>query len=461
MLKFADEIVFKHRGKHLDDLEQSILRGVWQGQKYGKIAEELHCTEGHVRDVACQLWKLLSDVLGEELNKANFRSTVERWQFSNVSSAIGKAFLGINNINFCRDTLQSKEVEQDRSHQVKNPVSSRNRVSVDEAPEIASFYGRTEELNILEKWILEERCRIVALLGISGIGKTALAVQLVKQIQDKFEYVIWRSLRFSPSLPAIQRNLIQFLSDREEIEIPVSIEEQRSQLLNYLRNHRCLIVLDDVQIIFSSGQLVGNYRPEYEDYGTLFKLIKEFPHQSCLLLNSWEPSIEIAALKDENPYIRSLQLDGLGLAAREILREKGLSEEDKWEEIIKTYQGNPLWLKILANIIQELFSGRVSDFVKYDNLVLNEDLKAILHQHFNRLSELEKKVIFRLASENEPVSMFQLLENQPLSPSELFNAMQSLGRRSLIEKKEQENQTLFTVQPVVRNYVKIILSTHQ
>jgi len=381
---------------------------------------------------------------------------VERWQFSNVSSAIGKAFLGINNINFCRDTLQSKEVEQDRSHDV------RNRVSVDNAPDVSSFYGRAEELNILEKWIVEERCRLVAIVGISGIGKTALAVKLLERIQDKFEYVIWQSLRYSPPLEAILRNLIQFLSDRSETDLPVSIADRLSLLMEYLRKSRCLIILDDVQMVLSSGQLAGNYKSGYEDYGELFRTVAEFSHNSCLVMNSWEPPKEIVPLKGDTAPIRSLQLNGLGVAAVEILREQGLVEEDKWEYLINTYAGNPLWLKIVATMIQELFGGRVSEFLKYDTLVLGNDLTAILHRLFNRLSDLEKKVMYRVASEESPVSISQLLEDIKLSPSELFNGIQSLGRRSLIEKatptliekKEQSNETLFAVQPVVRQYVK-------
>ncbi|WP_207714161.1 hypothetical protein [Scytonema sp. UIC 10036] len=33
------------------------------------------------------------------------------------------------------------------------------------------FYGRSAELVQLRKWVLEQQCRLVALLGIGGIGK--------------------------------------------------------------------------------------------------------------------------------------------------------------------------------------------------------------------------------------------------------------------------------------------------
>ncbi|XHL98738.1 MAG: hypothetical protein P7H58_12710 [Microcoleus anatoxicus] len=69
------------------------------------------------------------------------------------------------------------------------------------------------------------------------------------------------------------------------------------------------------------------------------------------------------------------------------------------------------------------------------------------------MSELEKKLISQLSREVNPVSIEQLLQDAELSPSELFNGLQSLGRRSLVETEEQENQTLFNICPVVRQYV--------
>ncbi|HBE51558.1 MAG TPA: ATPase, partial [Cyanobacteria bacterium UBA11369] len=109
----------------------------------------------------------------------------------------------------------------------------------------------------LENWILQDRCRIIALLGINGIGKTTLSLRLIEQIKTHFDYVIYRSLRFSPTLNATLTNLLQIFSP--EADIPDSIETQLSQLIDYLRKYRCLIVLDDVQMLFSEGQLAGQY----------------------------------------------------------------------------------------------------------------------------------------------------------------------------------------------------------
>ncbi|TAD85775.1 MAG: ATPase, partial [Oscillatoriales cyanobacterium] len=80
----ADEMVFAKTGQHLDNLQEAILRGTIQGEKYSKIAEDIHCNENYVRQIGSQLWQLLSEEFGEKVSKSNFRSTMERLQNSNV-----------------------------------------------------------------------------------------------------------------------------------------------------------------------------------------------------------------------------------------------------------------------------------------------------------------------------------------------------------------------------------------
>jgi hypothetical protein len=455
VLKLADDLLFAKTGNHLDDLQEAILSGTVRGQRYSQIAEDFHCTEGHVRNVASQLWKMISDVVGEEVSKSNFRATLERWQISIVSSKFATDFVGINNVNVCGDTLQFLEVPETRSHseQTPNQTNAKPKVCQDlaDAPAVLPFYGRTGELATLEKWIVQQRCRLVALLGISGIGKTALAVQLVDQIKDEFEFVLWKSLRFSPPLETIQTHLIQFLSNRQEIALPALPEARLSRLMEYLRKYSCLVIFDDAHAVFRSGELAGHYQTGCEDYSTLFRIAGELSHKSCFVLLSWEPPREIVAQQSENGPVRSFQLKGLEAApARQLLRNQGLLEEEHWQQLIDRYRGNPLWLKLVAGMIQDLFAGSVAEFLKYDTLYLGEELKDSLAEQLNRLSDVEKQVMSALAQEAEPVSMSKLLEGVKVPPSEVFSAMQSLGRRSLIEK----SQALFNLQPVVRQYVR-------
>jgi len=484
VLQCADNLVFAKTEKHLDHLQEAILRGTWQRQKYPEIAKACHRSEAHVKKVAAKLWKLLSQTLGEDINQSNFRPTVERWQFSNFSITgngcvqIGKVSTdGSLSVTVPEPTQKNEDILNKPTENAKLTV----RQDLSDAPEPNLFYNRTSELTTLQNWILS-RTRLITILGLSGIGKTALTLQLIPQIQHEFDRIIWRSLRNSPPLQTLQTDLIQSCRGGAPVpapsvpatSVPAPYPEERATvrpfgyaqgdasrsptatgglpLLEYLRSHRCLIVLDDIQTIFSSQQLAGNYQPGYENYGQLFKQLTESSHNSCLILMSWEKPREIAALEGENRPCKSLQLNGLGPEAQEIFREKGLAEPDKWSELIDLYRGNPLWLNIVATMIQDLFGGSVSEFLSYDTLFLG-DLESLLEQQCDRLTASEQQVIAWLASTPEPADISKIPENLQLSPPEVLNVVQSLKRRSLIETVKQNGRSYLKIQPVIREYI--------
>ncbi|MEG4337325.1 NB-ARC domain-containing protein [Microcoleus sp. D3_18_C2] len=446
-LEFVDHLALTTTGKHLDSLQKAILRGTWNNQKYKEIAQHHNRSEKYVKEVGFKLWKLLSVALGEEqVCKANFRAKLENLRVGNIS-LFGNGCIHIGNIS--ADSSQSSknlQPEPQYNDKFNEPTSNaKPKVCQDlgDAPEPNLFYNRTSELTTLENWILG-RTRVITILGLSGIGKTALTLQLIPQIQHEFDRIIWRSLRNSPPLASLQTDLIKFLSQQQESASP--------SLIECFRSHRCLIILDDVQTIFSSGQLAGNYQPGYENYGAFFKQITESSHNSCLILLSWEKPREIAALEGENRPCKSLQLNGLGPEAQEIFREKGLAEPEKWSELIDLYRGNPLWLNIVATLIQDLFGGSVSEFLSYDTLFLG-DLESLLDQQCDRLTASEQQAIAWLANTPEPADISKIPENLQLSPPELLKVMQSLGRRSLVETVKQNGRSHFTIGPVIREYI--------
>ena len=105
VLELADELVFDKTGKHLDDLQVSILKGVWGKQQYTEIAEEYRCSEGHVRDISYELWRVLSEALGESVRKSNLKAVFERSQVNFVV----KDFVHIGDINVCDNSDQPKK----------------------------------------------------------------------------------------------------------------------------------------------------------------------------------------------------------------------------------------------------------------------------------------------------------------------------------------------------------------
>src|SRR5712691_10662310 len=98
------------------------------------------------------------------------------------------------------------------------------RVDWGDALDVPSFYGREEELATLEQWVVQERCRVVSVLGMGGIGKSALAVSLMHQVAAQFAVVIWRSLRDAPGCSALVDDCLQVLAQQQLREVPTSLE---------------------------------------------------------------------------------------------------------------------------------------------------------------------------------------------------------------------------------------------
>ena len=327
------------------------------------------------------------------------------------------------------------------------------RSDLREAVDVSHFYGRTAELAQLEQWIVTERCRVVSLLGMGGIGKTALAAKLVEKIGQNFDCVVWKSLRNAPPAAEILTELIQFFSDNQD-QLPTSLDDRIRLLMKYLCSYHCLLVLDNVESILCSGTRYGAYCEGCEGYQELLIRVVEASHNSCLVLTSREQPKELVIF--EGPAIRSLQLKGLASPEiQAIFREKGpfLASPEDWRRLVEHYGGNPLALMMVAPIIQEFLDGSISECLelfKQDTCVF-DDIRDLLERQFNRLSTREQNIMYWLAISREWVTLPELKED--LVPAfrqwELLEAMASLRRRSLIEK----SGTLFTLQPMVMESV--------
>ncbi|MDF0554052.1 NB-ARC domain-containing protein [Kamptonema sp. UHCC 0994] len=332
------------------------------------------------------------------------------------------------------------------------PPLTHKRHDWGDAPDVSSFRGRDTERANLERWIVQDNAHLVALLGMGGIGKTALSVRLAQQICDRFEYVIWRSLRNAPPASETLATLIKFLSHQEQkADFLATFEAQLSRLMECLRTSQCLIILDNIEsILHSSG---GGYRDNCEGYGELFKRVGETPHRSCLILTSRDKLRELATLEGETLPVRSLPLKGLTtIEGQAILKLKGLSlsAANQTKELSDRCGGNPLILKIVAATIKDLFDGNIEEFLKQKTIAF-EDIRTLLDEQINPLSDIEKQIMYWLAIEREPVSTQILQANLLLSVAQptLLTALKCLVHRSLIEKSDGN----FTLQPVVMEYM--------
>src|SRR6266581_3147137 len=323
-----------------------------------------------------------------------------------------------------------------------------------EAVDVSRFYGREQEMPELERWIVDDRCRLVALLSRGGFGKTALSVKLTQQVAHHFDFVIWRSLQNAPPLEHLLAECITLLSNQQKIDLPESVGERISLLIHYLRNARCLLVLDNVEAVLEGRTRSGKYREGYEGYGKLFRWVEETAHQSCLLLTSREKPKEVALLEGKHLPVRTMTLTGLEQrACQQILNDSDLlGTQAAYNDLIGRYTGNPLALKLVASMIREVFGGDIVAFLK-EGAIFFADIRDLLDQQFKRLSTFEKAILYWLALAREWVVLGDLVEESapPVPRRKILEALEALRRRSLLERGE--TGATFTLHPVVMEYV--------
>jgi WD40 repeat protein len=434
----------------LRDIQEQVFRHAWEGCTYPDMAERIGYDTGYIRDVGSELWRQLTQALGEPVTKSNLQAVVRRRRVRTASAL------------------------PNRAAPVTTPMSNPDRDCYwGDRIDVSGVIGREIELQQLEKSLnanysqgnrQQSCCRLISIVGMGGMGKTSLAAKLTQKLaaaNSNFDRIIWQSLRNAPPLDKLLSQLIAIVSGQQQIEPADTLDAQISRLMADLGNCRCLLVFDNFESILAhhpvgnsgSGAAHGGYRQGYAGYSELLRRIATEYHASCLLLTSREKPSTLMPLEGDSSSVCTLDLHGLSaIEVAEIGTANGCHSSDRsdWQQLQQHYSGNPLAIKIAATTIRDLFDGSVTAFLA-QGMMLCDGIEAMLAQQLDRLSEIERQILYWLAIYREPGSIAQLVAD--FIPSgfrpQLLGALQSLARLSLIEK----SGGCFTLQPVVMEYV--------
>ena len=279
LISVANSVLFAAIGRYLNEAETATLGGAIAKQTYEQIAATHGYSIGYIKqDVGPKLWKNLSQALGIKVSKTNFAAALAQYQ---------------------SDTVVAPP---------PSPPPPSATFDRGEMPNPRNLVGRETELEQLQQWICPggslPNCRLVVVLGMGGIGKTTLTAALVLQLDTQFQFIIWRSLQNAPAFSDIVRAITSVISQNQ------AITSDALTLLDQLRSHRCLIVLDNLETLLDTAR-PGLFLPEHEDYASLIQLLAQTDYQSCLVLTSREKPAAIAALADQQNAVRTLQVEGL------------------------------------------------------------------------------------------------------------------------------------------------------
>src|SRR3989440_1783455 len=279
----------------------------------------------------------------------------------------------------------SIDVTGDVTSALAAPVSG-PRVDWGEALDVPSVYGREGELATLAQWVMQERCRVVSVLGLGGIGKSALVTSAMHWMAVHFQVVIFRSLRDAPACQTLVEECLKVLAPQPLNLALADLEQRLGLLLEHLREQRVLLVLDNLESLLLEGEVRGHLRPGYEGYARLLRSVAQTAHQSCLLLTSREKPAELRALEGRKTPVRSLRLLGLEASACEQLlaEHELLGSPQERARLVERYEGNPLALNIVAETIVELFGGEIAPFLEQGEVIFGS-VRELLAEQFARL----------------------------------------------------------------------------
>ncbi|MBE9145670.1 ATP-binding protein [Planktothrix mougeotii] len=442
VLQLMDHLVSKHTGNPLDDLQRRAILGILQHQTYSDIAEGINYDEEYIGKISRELYSIVSQELkdlGQEadVKKSNFSTSIERL----INSGNHYFLQNINHIHGNLYVNTTQNLPQN-SNYLKSSYQD-----LTFAPKILKFYNRETELQTLSNWIFNQNTPLISVLGLSGIGKSYLVRRFIDLNLEQFEVIIWRSLKYPESLDL----LIDDLLNISQKQIKPNNHNKLKQLFDIFREKRCLIILDDVENIFITGEFAGQYQSQYQDYQNFFTRIIETEHQSHVIVISQEKCKEMECLDEELYPVKCLELSGLD--SREILINMGLKNEESWSNLINLYEGNPFYLKTIANSIKNIYDGYIGEFLADNELVIPKDIQTNLQLLFNRLSPIEQQIVIKLSDSEQLVSREDLKTSLNLSSTDLINSLESLQDRYLVTKVTGD-KIRFKLSNVFKQYIK-------
>ena len=229
---------------------------------------------------------------------------------------------------------QSLIIEPANSHQIIYPQWSNTNIPQDD-PE---FVGRRQEIHQSINVFVETDQRCLALHGMGGIGKTALAFAIGRWLheRDRFRDGVWFiGLRDTDSVG----NLI--------IKVKQILELSSFSLERELKNRRVFLILDDLD------KLIEKEPDELIDL--LNSLLEQCRHLRLLLTSR-------DSLVREIRYCNQQEVCSMGASeTREIFRK--YSSEDNWRDdddfaeyfllLVNFLDGYPLAIKLAASYLEE------------------------------------------------------------------------------------------------------------
>ncbi|EGK86880.1 ATP-binding protein [Microcoleus vaginatus PCC 9802] len=252
-----------------------------------------------------------------------------------------------------------------------------------------------------DNWVGEERekliealstkvcksCRVLILVGITGIGKTALAERLVEELRGN-----WRedkeNFESREQVPDFASVALKWL-EKWKVDVPQDQRQPqhlRQRLVEHLCNHQHLILMDSIEYLLTGTPDDGWGDFADEEWGKFFvSLLYEPSCKSRFILTSQDlPTKFETAECDRYKNLWHCQLlRGLERTEQIALFQKAELDGDIQSPhsplgvIGEVYDGHPLALRTIAGEIKGSYGGKVRAYWKDNSRYIEEVKEAI------------------------------------------------------------------------------------
>ena len=326
----------------------------------------------------------------------------------------------------------------------------------------ADLFGQNETLDRLEAELLTDSPPwIVALIGLGGIGKTAVANEGVRRILStfRFERVIWirndhpLNAAHWPASAMVERLAAQLAKHLIERPDQLSINQQNRFVWQTLKAQPHLIVIDNLE---SESETL-----------LLMDLLNGLANPSKFLLTTRSYQANQAGVFHLNvgelspPAVKDLffeQLKILGSQSKSAAAAK--DRDDAVETIYETVGGHPLAIKLISRVLDVLPLSVILEDFRQGHHLSSVDVYQPIYKRIWSILSPEAQHILRKIGEigDHDVRVEEMLSVFDLPEDRVWEAITELTRRSLIEVRGSLQEKRYGVHPLTQRFLGTGLS---
>ncbi len=431
VLTFADTVVYKKTGGHLSNLQRVILRESWQETKktYDQLAQEYGYSPNYIKQaVAPQLWRLLSQGLGEKVTKTNIRSVLERRMASQRDSNTQPAIA--NRVVLDSPTQEQVEASrtaiqlplngivnlQPRESQTRSRVATVHSLAAQPLPSVElEFPDGSVPLNspfYINRVPHDDQCyqelsnpgALIRIKGPRQMGKTSLMNRMfVRALQQGYKTAL---LDFQQAEETVLNDLNKLLrwlcaSLTRQLKLEPKLDEYWDEDLGskmsctlYIEEHLLesisnpiVLALEEVSVLFDKAQVAQEFLTLLRSWNERAKVVPSWQKLRLVLVQSTEVYVPLDI--NQSPFNVGLGIELEPFTSSQIqdlAQRHGLRlNTDQIAQLIKLVAGHPYLIRLTLYHLarQELTLDALLKAAATDTGIYSDHL----HRHLRNLQQ--------------------------------------------------------------------------